>query len=323
MILFMLCSTYFTMALSFSIAYAMGCWYFHQGDPTVPAAPVGAGLKLALLSRNGAGVCTQAAVVMTGVDYMHKKVFKNKCPCLDPLWCFMAALYACFGQCLRTLTSYALFAVALDGGGFCETSQKALSLLGAERTARFAIIDTSLGWLLRLQAQALSTAMCIVCWAIVDSVEGLGIFDSIITGTKSAYSDLSPQAAQWFVVLIVALFYWFMRRPLFTVAFVLILYTFFGGWLGAFVSSACAALLVGSIASLVLHQFAEAAVSALGGLLYCWVLDEALGGGQGVAACREQVASLYQESSHFAAQYMPDYSVAFLREGLLSVLRLC
>mmetsp|Transcript_139892 Transcript_139892/g.247248 ORF Transcript_139892/g.247248 Transcript_139892/m.247248 type:complete len:107 (+) Transcript_139892:1-321(+) len=82
----------------------------------------------------------------------------------------------------------------------------------------------------------------------------------------------------------------------------MLLYIFFDDLItNVLVNSALAALLVGSVASLIFHQFAEAASGTMTSMLYCWILEEAVFGrvteGPGVPRCREQVCLFWESSA--------------------------
>lgn len=308
-VLFLLTSNFFNMVGGFTVAYTIGCWYFHQSDPAAPPVPMVAGLKLALTSQNGTGVCTQAAVVMTLIDYMEQKMKKTKCPCMDPLWCFVTCMYTFFKQMLESLCTFALVAVALDGGPLVETSRKAVATLGEARTARFAVVDASLTWLLRVQAHALSTIVSLLAWAAIDATQDIGFFSSLIRDATDAERE-SAQSGQWMVVLVIFFFYSLSQRPLSAVAGVILYNIFIGdfflsvmpaNWvLCKLVSAVPAAILVGGIASIVFHMFAETAGMSLVSMLYCWSLEEATCGPQGLPngrRCRRTVAALWEDSS--------------------------
>lgn len=296
-IMFLLISNFFTMAGTYSVSFAIGCWYFHRGDSQVPETPMATGLKMALFSRNGTGVCAQAGVVMTVVDYIESKTKESKCPCMDPMWCLMAALYCTMKQCLDSLCTFAVVAVALEGGPFCATSQLAKNTIGFERSARFLVINTSLGWLLELQAHALSTGFGILSLVAIDAIEGLGIFSSIINGASRA-GEVDPASAQWIIVSVIVMFFWLMRRPLLTITTVILIYIYAGNLITwTIVNAILAALLVGCVGALTFHQFAQAATSSLSAMLYCWSLDQALCNGQaGHAACAEQVSEMMRQA---------------------------
>lgn len=304
-VFFILSANYFAMVCSFAIAHAMACWYFHQDDPAAPDVPILYGLKRALLSRNGVGVCGQAAMVMTFTDYMKRRVKQPWCFCVDPVWCFLAVAYIVFHQCLESLRSFTLVAVAIHGGPFFQTSAKAAETLGARRTARFAFVDTSIGWILDLQVQALATVLGIAAWATIDNAEGLGIFRAIVDVT-SASGHISAWVASWCVVLFVLLNLWVAKRPLLTIAVVMTIYFLFGQYMTkfVFVNSAMAALILGSIGSLVLHQFRIAAAGALSAMLYCWTLEEAVGGAEGAPGAlrgRRQVVAMWEQTRAMAS----------------------
>mmetsp|Transcript_43114 Transcript_43114/g.134062 ORF Transcript_43114/g.134062 Transcript_43114/m.134062 type:complete len:324 (-) Transcript_43114:34-1005(-) len=296
------------MVSGYSVAFAVGCWYFHQSDPAAPEAPMVAGMKQALASPNGTGVCAQAASVMTVVDYMEKKVKGSTCPCLDPMWCLMSCVYTCFREMLEALCSFALVAVALDGGPLLETSRRAAATLGAERSAKFLVIDASLSWILQLQARALSTVVGLLAWVAIDDSQELGFFSFLARHTR----DSTAEQGQWIVVLVVFVFYWLAGRPLCSASVVILIYIYLGDALISWPTTNCimAALLVGSIASLVMHQFAETVSMALVSMLYCLSLEEATGGPNGgsQARCRRTVIALWEGSSALVTPGTPPAS---------------
>lgn len=314
-ILFLLTSSFFNMAVCYSISFAIGCWYFHQEDPAAPETPIVKGLQMALFSRNGTGVCTQAACVITLVDYMETKVKNSKLKCCDPLWCLFTALWCAFHQCLESVCHFALVSVAIEGGGFCATSKLAKDTIGIQRAARFLVVDSSLNWLLHLQAHALATAFGMVALAVVDAAENLGIFSAIINQAGDVAEE-STWYSQWIIVAVIIPFFYLMRRPLTTMVVVILIYAYFGAAITYTLANAIlAALLIGSVGSLALHQFVEAASGALTGMLYCWSLDEAIGG-DAPNPRRERVSQLMAKASELQPSAPP---MASLPQQMMTV----
>lgn len=276
--IFFLVFNFFNMAACYSLSFAIGCWYFHSTDAAAPAMPIVAGAQQAFFSMNGIGVCVQASVVMSIVDYLQNKTKASKSwkACCDPTWCLAMLLVSCFRQCLESLSKFAVVAVALAGGSFCETSRKAMATLGAQRTADFVIIDGVISSVLHLMATAFATVFAIAAWATVDSVENLGIFNAIVSGTEDV-GNINPKAAQWIVVFIILCFIYFIQRPFFTMAIILIVNSYFPIE-NTLAASALAALIVGSVASLVFHYFADCVIGAQCAMFYCWSLDSVCNG---------------------------------------------
>lgn len=304
--LFFIVFNFFNMVACYAISYAIGCWYFHSDDPAVPFAPILSGTHLALLTPNGVGVCVQASLVMSLVDYLQNKTKASKSwkACCDPTFCLAFLLMACFRQCLQSLTKFAVVAVALVGGGFCETSHKAMDTLGSERTANFVIIDGVISSVLRSMATAFSVVLAISCWATIDAVEGLGIFAAIINGTEQI-GGIDPKMAQYLVVAIILAFVYFVRKPFFTIAIIFIVNSY-ATIQNTIAASAMAALIMGSVASLVFHYFAECVIGAQCAMFYCYSLESALHGDAGVpgaARRRAKVGSMWAQQQ---ALNLPD-----------------
>jgi len=264
------------------------------------------GLKMALLSPNGTGVCAQAGTVMSIVDYVEKQQ-KNVCNYGNPVFCFFTCVYLVFRQMLESLCSFSVVAVGVHGGAFIATSKRAKQTLGAERAGRFLVIDSNLTWLLRLQAHTLSTVIGILALVAVDATEELGIFKSIISGVSKA-GETDPLFAQWLVVLVVVVFFFILQRPLITLSAVICLYIFRGKQQkDTMLNAGLAALIVGSTCSLIFHQFAEAAKGSLDALVYCYSLDEASGFEPlgSAYAQRQHVADLSQKMMDLQALHQP------------------
>lgn len=196
---------------------------------------------------------------------------------------------------------FAVCAVAIAGGPFIATSQKAVEKIGAEKAARFLVIDTTLAWLLRLQAHALATAFGMFAYYWIDVQNDLGIFAGIMRATTGGDAD----SGQYVILGVIIVFYGCFRRPLVTITVVMLINIYAGDAINSLnngspagatfvtqVNAFLAAMLIGGIGSLTLHQFGEAAKAALDSLLYCWSLDEACGHSTHTSHRRERIGGL-------------------------------
>jgi hypothetical protein len=278
------------MLLNFIISFAIGCWYFHCGDPEAPSMPMVEGFRRALFSRNGNGVCGQAGIVMAIVEWMEKEMKAlQRCPILfcNPIMCIFYCLMTCFKQCLESLATFAVVAVALEGGPFCETARKATHTLGVDRVARFLVIDATLGWILKMQAVLIATAFGFLCFFVMDKGEELGIFagigEAVSVAKENSKGVSGAQAVVWMLTAMIVFMGKAMKKPLSTIIFVVILQIVMNS-LGSDleadtktgINAVLAALFIGAVGSLLLMLFAEAGSAALTAMTYCWCLDEAL-----------------------------------------------